>query len=986
MTVEADKLRELFLAALKVPAGGREAYLRQACTGTGDLRERVELLIQAHEELGSIAPSAEAEVGPTIDQPMTETPGTLIGPFKLLEQIGEGGFGIVFMAEQQQPIRRKVALKILKPGMDTRQVIARFEAERQALALMEHPNIARVLDAGQTSSRRPYFVMDLVKGIPITEYCDQNQLPVRERLELFVHVCQAVQHAHQKGIIHRDIKPSNVMVTLHDGTPTPKIIDFGVAKALGQQLTDKTLYTGFAQLIGTPMYMSPEQAALSGLDVDTRSDIYSLGVLLYELMTGTTPFDKERFSKAGYDEMRRIIREEEPPKPSTRISTLGQGATTVSTQRKCDSKRLSQLFRGELDWVVMKCLEKDRNRRYETANSLGADIRHYLCDEPVLACPPAMGYRLKKFWHRNRGLVSATAVVLVCLVVGIVGTSWGLLQAVQAQSDAERDADAAGQARRAEELQRELAEKEKARAEENLKQARLAVDKLFTRVAQDMANKPHMEEIRRALLVDALQFYQGFLAQKGTDPEMRHETARAYSRVAGIQQMLGHSPEAEAAGRQAVALMKKLVDDLPGVPAYRVDLVEFRASLAYFLNFTLHHEEDAEVRRQVLADAQKLAADFPTVPAYQRRVAYAETDLGNALMMPLGRLKEAEQHYRQAVAAWKRLEGDFPREAVDHYGISHSRLWLGVVLTGMGRLPEAEPELRQAVALRERLVAQFPDDAGLKAHLAHARHYLGSLLRRAGKPLQAVQTCQRAVAIREKLRDDFPQDFEQQRRLVTEYGGLAEALLVLGRTQEAEDARRQALAVAKKLVADHPGVPGNQYSLAGCYYALGLLLHDTKRLQDAADAFRQAQVLYEETAAKSPEVARFQTSLARLFAMCPATQFRDPIRAIEAAKRALQREPTSSRAWHALGIAQYRAGSWQAALEALTKVGDLTDGGDSGGWFFIAMLHWQRGNKEEARRWYQQAVDWMQEHQPGDPELRRFRAEAAELLEVKEKK
>jgi len=353
-------VKAIFLEALDCKqAEELVCFLQRACGSDSALRSRVEELLRAHRDAGAFLGGTESQEA-TRDEPIAECPGTVIGPYKLLEQIGEGGFGIVFMAEQQELIHRKVALKILKAGMDTKQVTARFEAERQALALMDHPNIAKVLDAGQTGSGRPYFVMDLVKGPPITECCDEAKLPIRERLELFLSVCQAVQHAHQKGIIHRDLKPSNIMVTLHDGMPLVKVIDFGIAKALGQQLTDKTLYTGFAQMIGTPLYMSPEQA-LNNADVDTRSDIYSLGVLLYELLTGTTPFVKERFKEASYDEIRRIIREEEPPKPSTRISTLGQAATTLSSQRQSDPRRLSQLLRGELDWIVMKALEKDRN-------------------------------------------------------------------------------------------------------------------------------------------------------------------------------------------------------------------------------------------------------------------------------------------------------------------------------------------------------------------------------------------------------------------------------------------------------------------------------------------------------------------------------------------------------------------------------------------------------------------------------------------------
>jgi len=421
-------LEAIFFAALE--KGSPEAcaaYLDQACAGDPGLRLRLGKMLAAQAKAGSfLEQPARSPVATIEEQPFTECPGTVIGPYKLMEQIGEGGMGLVFVAEQQQPVRRKVALKVIKPGMDTRQVVARFEAERQVLALMDHPNIAKVLDGGATANGRPYFVMELVKGVPITQFCDDSRLTPRERLELFLQVCQAVQHAHLKGIIHRDIKPSNVLVMSHDGTPVVRVIDFGVAKALGKQLTDKTVYTQFAQMIGTPMYMSPEQAGESSLDIDTRSDIYSLGVLLYELLTGTTPFDKERLSQVGYDEIRRIIREEEPPKPSTRVNTLGQAATTVSTQRKSDPRRLNQLLRGELDWIVMKALEKDRNRRYETASAFAADVQRYLKDEPVLACPPSAWYRFRKFTRRKKAPLAMAACVFLALAGIAGGIGWAV--------------------------------------------------------------------------------------------------------------------------------------------------------------------------------------------------------------------------------------------------------------------------------------------------------------------------------------------------------------------------------------------------------------------------------------------------------------------------------------------------------------------------------------------------------------------------------
>jgi serine/threonine protein kinase/Flp pilus assembly protein TadD len=422
---QKKKIEAIYYTALeKKSPEEQRAYLEEVCGEDKELLGRVEALLKAHDEAGSFLQAPVLGPGVTIDEsPLTEGPGTKIGRYKLLQLIGEGGFGVVYMAEQEKPIRRRVALKIIKLGMDTNRVIARFEAERQALAMMEHPNIAKVLDAGATDTGRPYFVMELVKGIPITEYCDKNDLDTRQRLELFIDVCKAVQHAHQKGIIHRDIKPSNVMITLHDGKPVPKVIDFGIAKATQHRLTEKTLFTDFRHFMGTPVYMSPEQAEMSGLDVDTRSDIYSLGILLYELLTGSTPLEEKMLLNAAHDEMCRMIREEEPEKPSTRLSTLGEMLAEVAKHRHVQPDQLCKIVRGDLDWVVMKTLEKDRTRRYETANELVLDIERHLRDEPVVAGPPSAVYRIKKFLRRNRVLVTSVATVMVVLVGGIVAST-----------------------------------------------------------------------------------------------------------------------------------------------------------------------------------------------------------------------------------------------------------------------------------------------------------------------------------------------------------------------------------------------------------------------------------------------------------------------------------------------------------------------------------------------------------------------------------
>ena len=496
--VAAHRAEEIVFSTLKFQSSAeRAAFWDRACAGDAALRAEVEKIWAEHTEAESffdecqpaLSPGAEAvrlladstDFSEAISAEFDSDKfvGSQIGPYKLLQKIGEGGCGAVYMAEQEKPVRRRVALKIIKLGMDTKNVIARFEAERQALAMMDHPNIARVLEAGATETGRPYFVMELVRGIKITTYCDGNRLSVRQRLELFIQICGANQHAHQKGIVHRDIKPSNILVTMLDGVPVPKVIDFGIAKATGgERLTDNTLFTAFEQFVGTPAYMSPEQAQMSGMDVDTRSDIYSLGVLLYELLTGKTPFDQSELLKSGLDKMRRTLLEREPQRPSAKLDGLrAEELTQTSLHRQVETPRLKSLLRGDLDWIVMKALEKDRNRRYQTANGFGMDVQRYLNNEPVFARPPSRLYRLQKLVHRNQTTFAAIAAVSVALMAGFGTSTWLFFREREARREAES-------ARR---VETELRAEADARA--NISQAALLISRNDMTGADHLVNK-----------------------------------------------------------------------------------------------------------------------------------------------------------------------------------------------------------------------------------------------------------------------------------------------------------------------------------------------------------------------------------------------------------------------------------------------------------------------------------------------------------------
>ena len=592
---ETTPLEKIFFAALEKASGLRAAYLDEVCAGDGNVRHRVELMLNAQAYSASFLESPASVPGlvqfATAVPPNTEAIGTYIGPYKLIEQIGDGGMGVVYMAAQKEPVRRNVALKVIKAGMDTQQVVARFEAERQAMAMMNHPNIAKVLDAGATDTGRPYFVMELVKGAPITEFCDGHKLDTQHRLKLFITVCHAVQHAHQKGLIHRDIKPSNVMVEMHDVTPVPKVIDFGVAKAIGQQLTDKSLHSGFFQMVGTPLYMSPEQAGQSSIDIDTRSDIYSLGVLLYELLTGQTPFESETLRSVGYEEMRRMILEVDPPRPSLRISTLeAKVLSTISDCRNVDARKLSHQLRGELDWIVMMALEKDRNRRYDTANEFADDVQRFLDDEAVKACPPSAIYRFRKLASRNRASLSAATLVAAALIIGTAVATWQAMRARDSQA------------------QTEIAKKQ---LDERYRIAKEAVDTYLLRVTQDeRLDHPSFRQLRQSLLEAALPYYDQLHKISPTDEQSRVAQAETLNQLGGVKHELGRFDESLKAFEEAAKLFDQLAVDHPTQLTYRQSLSKVLVNLAEHYRTRgetediLVYEERALELRQQLVDEQ----------------------------------------------------------------------------------------------------------------------------------------------------------------------------------------------------------------------------------------------------------------------------------------------------------------------------------------------------------------------------------------------
>ncbi len=891
------------------------------------------MLLRAHDNEPGFLEAPLTEIRAVRDSAVSEGPGAQIGPYQILEQIGEGGFGVVFMAEQRQPMRRMVALKIVKPGMDTRQVVARFESERQSLALMNHLNIAQIIDGGATASGRPYFVMELVRGVPITEFCDQNRSSAEERLKLFVSVCHAIQHAHQKGIIHRDIKPSNVMVTLDDGIPVVKVIDFGVAKAIAQRLTEKTLYTGYGQMIGTPAYMSPEQASMSLLDVDTRSDIYSLGVLLYELLTGTTPIEASRLREAGYAEIQRLITEQQTPRPSTRLSSLGESATIVAGNRATDPKHLSRLLAGDLDWIVMKALEKDRNRRYRSPGSFADDVERYLRGEVILARPPSTAYRIAKFAARHRVAVVAAVAVAVSLLSGTALATWQAMRARAAERQALLARDDA-----AEKLQQ--AKRSEARAN--------AVLKFFQGKVLSAARPKGQEGglSRDATVHEALdraepEIATAFAGEPLVEASIRNTLGVSYWYLGEQQKALEQQERAVALRRQELG---------PGHP----ETVGAMNDLAIVLDRMGKFADEQKILEEVVAVKRRTLG--PEDPVTLRSVSNLAT-----VMAMQGLLEDAVRLAKETLEIQRRVEGP---ESITTLRSAYN---LAIMRRHLGRWAEARPLFDESLETLRRVFGPDHQDT------LRAVNGLGELLLDQRRPAEARPLFEEALKGQRSVLG--PTTDETVLTMIN----LADTARTQGRLDAARKLAEEADALDRRTLG--PEHPQTLFGLT----ILSSIARDQGSLDEARQGYEKALAVLRRTlSARTPEVQRCMADYAWMLAATTDPRYRDPRRAIELANELIQNSPKVRDVWTTLGVAHYRAGAWNDAIAALEKSEAAAPGLFTAvNGFFLAMAYWQLGEKEKAREWYAKALKSVETAiQPAGRELAVFRSEASHLLGI----
>ncbi|MFN0060606.1 MAG: tetratricopeptide repeat protein [Planctomycetota bacterium] len=798
MSNEKSKEEEIFLAAIDLPTDERRrGFVDDACRGDEALRERV---------LGLLGADAESQLRTPKTRSAAEPSETHVGPFRLLEAVGEGGMGTVYRAEQREPVRRLVALKVIKRGMDTKAVIARFEAERQALALMDHPFVAKVFDAGATVEGRPYFVMEYVSGEPITKYCDRQRLDMAARLRLFQGVCDAVQHAHQKGIIHRDLKPSNILVEVREDRSFPKIIDFGVAKSTQQRLSDRTVFTELGQIIGTPEYMSPEQVEMSGTDVDTRTDVYALGVILYELLVGVLPFDATTLRAAGYPEIQRIIREVEPPKPSTRMRALGADSTVSATARHSDPQTLRRKLRQDLDWVVMKCLEKDRTRRYSSASELSADIERYLAHEPVLAGPPSASYRLKKFLRRNRALATAIGIVCVGLSGGIAAATYGLIEESKRSAELTKRTEELTKSKEELTISSEALTKrteELTKSSEELtgrtKELQLVVDFQARQLAG--INVEKMGERLHARLRENVRAALKRAQQGDAEVEQNLATLDALLKDSDFTG-LALSALDESIFARAFATIDKQFKDQPLVQAHLLYSLATTARWLGLLDRALEPQSRAlEIRRRLLGNHHD-----DTVISINEMAT---------LLQSLGKYQEAESHYREALELGRRIYGEEDFRciaAISNYGD---------FLKGQGKISDAEPYYREAFELGRRFLSE--DDPNAILLFSN----MGSLLRSQGKLAEAEPYYRGALDAQRRLLS------ETDPRTLSTLHRMGMLLREQGKLDEAEKYYREALTHRRRILGDpHPHTQNTVNDL-------GLLLMEQGKLKEAEPYCRE---------------------------------------------------------------------------------------------------------------------------------------------------
>jgi eukaryotic-like serine/threonine-protein kinase len=875
----------IFQDALSRPLEERAAFLEQVCVGLPELRAAVEALLDAHDKPDNLLDKSPVNFAQTaksgsvdleledksvgdcslpnelpqsipthLYHPEAQSGAIIADRYTLVESIGEGGMGEVWVAKQTEPVKRKVALKLIKTGMDSKSVLARFEQERQALALMDHPNIARVLDGGMTPTGRPFFVMELVNGLQLMKFCDQWKLSPTERLELFVPICQAVQHAHQKGIVHRDLKPANILVTMIDGKPVPKVIDFGVAKAMSGKLTEETMSTQFGAVVGTLEYMSPEQAGFGYEDIDTRADIYSLGVILYEVLTGLRPIDATRLKKAALTEMIRIIREEEPSKPSTRLST-DDSLPSLSALRQIEPRKLMRLLRGELDCVVMKCLEKNRDRRYETANALARDIRRYLSDEEVEARPPSAGFRIARFLRRNKGRVIAASLLLLSMFAGL-----GAVVAVQMQANRALEAknrELVVEQEKVEARNKELAT-EKSKVQARFELAQKAIATFHTGVSEDaLLKQDQLRELRIKLLKQAADFYSQLdkvLADQ-PDTESRRALSNAYSQLGTLTMEIGSPPEAIELQQKALALRRELA---VGSGSDELSATELMKSLQLVGSLQRQKGETANARKtleeaRTIGDGLMNASDSPDLRASVAQTTYVLASVFNQM----GEASKAEDAYNRTIEILERLTKDQP--AVNNYWgkLANAYSNLGLVMTNQGQAKKGLESYRNALRIHQKLADQTPLSRESQQALAIDYVNIGGIQQGA----ERLSSFRKALESFQKLVDAYPAVTDYQSGLAVVQNNVANLLADLGQDFEASQVHESALSIRQRLADANPQIPQLQRELSASLNNFGKLHARQGRFDIAFTMLDRSLAIREKLAADNPSASWARTLL-----------------------------------------------------------------------------------------------------------------------------